>query len=94
MRTELVRIEKTMATLRKSPPAELGGSPIVSVDDYSRGFRRLPATNLLAWHLANGTRVMMRPSGTEAKLKVYIDATSQDALDRVDADIRALFQAS
>ena len=94
MRTEVARIEKTMADLRKNPPAELGGSPIVSVDDYSRGLRRLPATNLLAWHLADGTRVMMRPSGTEAKLKVYVDATSSEALERVDADIRALFQSS
>ncbi|CAB4902871.1 MAG: phospho-sugar mutase [Actinobacteria bacterium] len=94
MRTEVDRIEKTMVDLRKTPPAELGGSAIVSVDDYSRGFQRLPPSNLLAWHLANGTRVMMRPSGTEAKLKVYVDATSNDALDRVDADIRALFQSS
>ena len=94
MRTEVDRIEKTMVDLRKTPPAELGGSAIVSVDDYSRGFQRLPPSNLLAWHLANGTRVMMRPSGTEAKLKVYVDATSSEALERVDADIRALFQSS
>jgi phosphomannomutase len=36
---------------------------------------------------------MLRPSGTEEKLKVYIDATSLDALDRIDADVRALFSA-
>jgi phosphomannomutase len=94
MRTDAARIAEKMAALRKSAPASIGGSAIVSVDDYARGFNRLPATNLLAWHLANGSRVMLRPSGTEAKLKVYVDATSPEALEHIDADVRALFAAS
>ena len=93
MRTDAARIEETMTAMRKAAPADIGGSRIVSVDDYSRSVNRLPATNLLAWHLADGSRVMLRPSGTEDKLKVYIDATSPDALDRIDADVRALFSA-
>jgi phosphomannomutase len=93
MRTDTARIEETMTAMRKAAPADIGGSRIVAVDDYARSVNRLPATNLLAWHLADGSRVMLRPSGTEEKLKVYIDATSPDALDRIDADVRALFSA-
>jgi len=93
MRTDVARIAEKMAYLRKSAPASIGGSAIVSVDDYARGFNRLPATNLLAWHMADGSRVMLRPSGTEAKLKVYVDATSPETLEKIDADVRALFAA-
>jgi phosphomannomutase len=83
-----------MTALRKTAPANIGGSAVITVDDYARGVNRLPATNLLAWHLANGSRVMLRPSGTEEKLKVYVDATSPEALDRIDIDVRALFSDS
>jgi phosphomannomutase len=94
MRTDAARITEKMNILRKSAPASIGGSAVVAVDDFARGFNRLPATNLLAWHLANGSRVMLRPSGTEDKLKVYVDATSPEALEQIDADVRALFSAS
>jgi phosphomannomutase len=83
-----------MTALRRTAPATIGGSAVVAIDDYVRGFNRLPATNLLAWHLANGSRVMFRPSGTEDKLKVYVDATSPEALDLIDTDVRALFSDS
>jgi phosphomannomutase len=91
MRTDAARIDEKMTILRKSAPASIGGSAVVAVDDFARGVNRLPATNLLAWHLADGSRVMLRPSGTEEKLKVYVDATSPEALERIDADVRALF---
>jgi phosphomannomutase len=94
MRTDAARITKTMSALRKTAPASIGGSAVVTIDDYDRGVNRLPATNLLAWHLANGSRVMLRPSGTEEKLKVYVDATSPEALDLIDIDVRALFSDS
>ena len=94
MRTDTQRITETMASLRRSAPPTVGGVSVLRVDDYARSVNRLPAANLLAWHLADGSRVMLRPSGTEAKLKVYVDCVSPDALDRIDADIRALFSAS
>jgi phosphomannomutase len=93
MRTDPQHITETMSALRRSAPAAVGGLSILRVDDYARGVNRLPAANLLAWHLADGSRVMLRPSGTEAKLKVYVDSTSPESLDRIDADIRALFSA-
>jgi phosphomannomutase len=94
MRTDPQRITETMTELRRSAPPTIGGLSVVRVDDYARGVNRLPTANLLAWHLADGSRVMLRPSGTEAKLKVYVDAISPESLDRIDADIRALFSAS
>ena len=94
MRTDMQHITDTLATLRASAPSSLGGLSVLRVDDYARGVNRLPAANILAWHLADGSRVMLRPSGTEAKLKVYVDSTSLEVLDRIDVDIRALFSAS
>ena len=94
MRTDTQRITETMASLRRSAPPTVGGVSVLRVDDYARSVNRLPAANLLAWHLADGSRVMLRPSGTEAKLKVYVDCVSPEALERIDTDIRALFSAS
>ena len=94
MRTDAARITETMTALRRTAPATIGGSAVVAIDDYVRGFNRLPATNLLAWRLSDGSRVMLRPSGTEDKLKVYVDATSPEVLDRIDTDVRALFSDS
>jgi phosphomannomutase len=94
MRTDAQRITETMAALRRTAPPTIGGLSILRIDDYARSVNRLPPANLLAWHLSDGSRVMLRPSGTEAKLKVYVDAISPESLDRIDADIRALFSAS
>jgi phosphomannomutase len=46
---------------------------VVAVTDYSQPTGTLPATDLLAFSLEGGTRVLIRPSGTEPKLKAYIE---------------------
>lgn len=75
--TDLARIPATMAALRAEPPIELAGAAVVAADDLS-----LPEHgsigDILRFTLDDGTRVMVRPSGTEPKVKVYIDATSTD----------------
>ena len=63
-----------MAGLRAAPPAALGGSPVRSVTDLAPGSAELPPTDALILRL-DGARVVLRPSGTEPKLKAYLEVT-------------------
>jgi phosphomannomutase len=63
-----------MAGLRAAVPATLGEFPIRSVTDLARGGGELPPTNALILRL-DGARVVLRPSGTEPKLKAYLEVT-------------------
>jgi phosphomannomutase len=74
--TELEHIAQMMARVRAQPPTELAGVAVARIDDYSEGFEGLPPTDLLAVHLVDGSRAMIRPSGTEPKLKIYLDVSS------------------
>jgi phosphomannomutase len=76
--TELARIGEVMARLRAAPPASVGGLRVERIEDLSEGFGDLPPSDVLRIVLEGGARVMVRPSGTEPKLKVYIDAVSTD----------------
>ncbi|MFQ4149641.1 phospho-sugar mutase [Arthrobacter sp. LAPM80] len=63
-----------MRRLRSSPPQGFAGSEVVESIDLSEGSPTLPATDGMHYLTANGTRVIVRPSGTEPKLKCYIEA--------------------
>ncbi|MGC4108912.1 MAG: phospho-sugar mutase [Nocardioides sp.] len=71
--TDLDQIAAAMARLRAEPPSSLGGLPVESVDDLSRGDGGLPPTDGLRYRLGSGARVIVRPSGTEPKLKCYLE---------------------
>lgn len=73
--TELSQIGTVMARLRANPPAEVGGIRVERIEDLAEG-GELPPSDVLRIVLEGGGRVMVRPSGTEPKLKVYIDAVS------------------
>lgn len=75
--------------VRANPPTALGGVPVAKVIDLANS--EVPA-NVLTYELENGSRVMIRPSGTEPKLKVYIDTfADQGSLqDRRTAAVDAL----
>lgn len=60
-----------MAALRAAPPSQLGGDPVTAVEDLAVG-ARLPPTDGIILRTA-GARVVVRPSGTEPKLKAYIE---------------------
>ena len=66
-------ISTLMSRLRNSPPTELGAVPVTRIDDLAQGSERLPATDGLRYLLADESRVIVRPSGTEPKLKVYLE---------------------
>lgn len=78
------QIRQIMDSFRATPPKSIGGVPVETVRDYrkgtitsvqgeSRGKLTLPSSNVLAFELEGGTRVIARPSGTEPKIKYYFD---------------------
>ena len=104
--TDLAQIPATMATLREQPPTTLGGLAVEKVTDLSKGSDALPPTDGLRYDLAEGARVIVRPSGTEPKIKAYlevvvpveegeggVDAARISAAGRLDA-IRGDVQAA
>ncbi|NHA66725.1 phospho-sugar mutase [Phycicoccus flavus] len=70
---DLSLIERVMARLRAEPPTAVAGVAVERADDLARGEGGLPPTDGLRYHLADGSRVVVRPSGTEPKLKVYLE---------------------
>jgi phosphomannomutase len=71
--TDLAEIATAMDRLRDTPPTTLGGLAVERVDDLAEGSAELPPTEGLRYHLAEGGRVIVRPSGTEPKLKCYLE---------------------
>ena len=68
-----------MASLRQNPPAEIGGYKVVKVTDYTRTEETgLPAANVLVYRLEGGATVIVRPSGTEPKIKTYFTTLGKD----------------
>ncbi len=95
-----------MRKLRDCPPEMLGNVCVTKVVDYSEGvpmpvvagetFEMLPPSNVLEWRLEDGSKIIMRPSGTEPKLKVYVFARGQserqarELLKTLCAEVEAL----
>lgn len=72
---DLSLITTAMERLRTTPPTTLAGRAVVSAEDLSQGTAELPPTNGLRYRLEGGARVIVRPSGTEPKLKCYLEVT-------------------
>ena len=93
--------------LRAHPPGEIAGLAVLSVTDYQDRSGMLPATDMLAFELEGGDRVIARPSGTEPKLKAYIETVeavhagdlgaarrrAHDRLGRISEAVRPLVTA-
>ncbi|MEV7686248.1 phospho-sugar mutase [Streptomyces bungoensis] len=69
---DLSLIADAMRRLREQPPTGLAGLPVTRAEDLTRGTDRLPPTDGLRYTL-DGARVVVRPSGTEPKLKCYLE---------------------
>ncbi|MGW2719346.1 phospho-sugar mutase [Streptomyces sp. NPDC001492] len=100
---DLSVIARAMRQLREQPPTELAGLAITRAEDLTRGTDRLPPTDGLRYTL-EGARVIVRPSGTEPKLKCYLEvvvpvathadlpaahATANDLLAAIKRDLSA-----
>lgn len=70
---DLAQIADAMARLRAAAPAVLGGLAVEQVDDLTEGGPDLPPTEGLRYRLSEGARLVVRPSGTEPKLKCYLE---------------------
>ena len=82
-----------MDSLRKNPPAEIGGYNVVSVTDYQDSEKTgLPKANVLIYALEGGATVVVRPSGTEPKIKTYFTTLGKD-LTQAEAQKEQLAEA-
>lgn len=81
--SELNIIADTIARLRSKPPAEIAGSKAIFTD-LSLGSEKLLPTDGLRFDLADGSRVIIRPSGTEPKLKCYLQTVGQSAAEAAE----------
>lgn len=75
-------MKKKMATLRKSPPKEIGGFAVVKITDYQKA--KPLASNVLEYSLSGGHRLVVRPSGTEPKLKIYISTQNDKSHKKIE----------
>ncbi len=86
--SDLSDIASAMDRLRRTPPTTLGGLAVERIDDLNEGSAELPPTDGLRYRLADGARVIVRPSGTEPKLKCYLEVVipvEEGEEDGVDA---------
>jgi len=83
----LTRMKEIMTDLRENPPKEIGGLKVTAVRDYLKGIRTegdrqeptgLPQSDVLYFELENGNWVCVRPSGTEPKIKLYVNTNDKD----------------
>ena len=86
------KMQAIMAALRQTPPDQIAGTTVCLQRDYQPGTERDTATgettamelagsNVLGYQLADGTTLVVRPSGTEPKIKVYVLASGTDSAD-------------
>ena len=82
-------IGRIMAALRADPPSSIGAVAVERIDDLLAGVEGYPPGDVLRLWLADGSRAIVRPSGTEPKLKAYLDVRG-DSADDAAARLAAL----
>ena len=104
---DLELITQGMARIRSTPPTTLAGAPIVEWDDLAEGWNGLPPTEGVRMVTDHADRVIVRPSGTEPKLKCYLQVVlpvadesalpaarlqAEDRLEEIKADLKSVLQ--
>lgn len=93
--SDLSEIGKLMSALRHNPPAEVGGFKVATFLDHTKTDRQ---SDILVFVLENGSRLIARPSGTEPKIKFYLDVRGTDpknadeVLAQFDESVRVLLR--
>lgn len=94
--TDLSKVAVILGGLRNNPPQEIAGRAVTSIDDLALPTDGLPPTDGLRIWLAGGVRIIIRPSGTEAKMKCYIEViegdskAAQEVLDQLRPPLKEL----
>jgi len=95
---DLSVIGRVMLSLRTLPPARFDAHSVASAEDLLHAREGAPSGDVLRYRLADGSRIIVRPSGTEPKLKVYIDAKADSAgraaeiVRELEAAVRSLLE--
>ena len=77
--SDLSKVGIILGGLRNNPPQNIAGFAVTSIDDLAKPTDGLPPTDGLRIWLAGGIRIIIRPSGTEAKMKCYIEVIEKDS---------------
>ena len=94
--SDLSKVDVILGRLRYNPPQNIAGRVVTSIDDLATPTDGLPPTDGLRIWLDGGVRIIIRPSGTEAKMKCYIEViekdskTAQVVLDRLRSPLKEL----
>ena len=77
--SDLSKVDVILGRLRNNPPQNIAGRVVTSIDDLATPTDGLPPTDGLRIWLDGGVRIIIRPSGTEAKMKCYIEVIEKDS---------------
>jgi phosphomannomutase len=77
--SDLSKVDVILGRLRNNPPQNIAGREVTSIDDLATPTDGLPPTDGLRIWLDGGVRIIIRPSGTEAKMKCYIEVIEKDS---------------
>lgn len=86
-----------MDTLRKSNLRFIGNHTVIAIEDYEKGYGGLPASNVLLFRFDDGGKLIVRPSGTEPKLKIYAclkQPYEKGGIEVLDKKVDALLDAT
>ncbi|MBP3705661.1 MAG: phospho-sugar mutase, partial [Clostridia bacterium] len=86
----MIKISEIMKTLRNTTPVKIHDSKVIAVNDYLTSLSTnilegkseiidLPKSNVISFSLENGSTLIVRPSGTEPKIKIYVNAVGKTA---------------
>ena len=89
--SDMGAITTLLKRIRTNPPREIAGRTVESIDDLAAPSDGLPPTDGLRIWLSGGIRIIIRPSGTEAKLKCYIEVITPDR-EKAEAELSSLRQ--
>ncbi|MBI3429871.1 MAG: phospho-sugar mutase, partial [Actinobacteria bacterium] len=87
---DMAQIATVLQSLRENPPRDIAGRRVISMDDLMKPIDNLPATEGVRLWLEGNIRVIIRPSGTEAKVKCYVEVITPLGADEAEGILAQL----